>query len=154
MKKTKSGKAKGIVFSTDMAFSAMLVAVMVFTLGYHFQSPRLSTQNLQETAQDELTVFDKSGVFKSLTSCAGDRNSVVSSFLQNSLSKVFPNGAAELNVTVYEFDSSFSQQCTASGAFGKLSPSSSASGSKRLFYTMQNNRQFFGLAEIKVGVSG
>src|SRR3989344_2995965 len=145
-------KSKGVVFSADAAFSAMIVALIVFTIGYSFQTPRVSTQYLQELAQDELTVFDKSGVFKRLASCSGTGDSIISSFLQESLSEVFPNGAAELNVTIYEFDSSFSQECTANGAFGKLSPSSTASGSKRLFYVMVNNRQFFGLAEIKVGV--
>jgi len=107
-----------------------------------------STSALQELALDELTVFDKSGVFKSLASCPGNKDSVVQDFLSQTIPKINPYAFAFLKVSIYE-SVSLTFKCTASGFYGNWTDTRSSS--KRLFYSMQGGKQYFGLAEITVG---
>ncbi|MFH1056275.1 MAG: hypothetical protein V1717_00540 [Candidatus Micrarchaeota archaeon] len=145
--KTLRDRRKGVVFSIDAVFATIMAAVAVTALAsFFYRAP--STLALQELALDELTVFDKSGVFKSIASCPSNRDSVVQNFLSNSVPKATSYAFAVINVTIYE-STSFTLKCTASGSYG--TPTGTLVSSKRLFFLPTSNNQYFGIAEIKVG---
>lgn len=138
---------KGIVFTIDAIFAGIIAAAAVFALASFFYNPP-QTIALQNLALDELTVFDKSGTFKSLATCPGNRDSIVQNYLSQTLPKDNSYAFAFLNVTVYQ-SVSFTLKCTASGSLGAWT--NTRVSSRRLFYSLQNGNQYFGLAEITVG---